>query len=68
MLVVWPIVVLFFHFKLGINTSWLWFLAATALAGLLGGLIARFYSEPLNRRLRSGLSSAQTKTVLVAAD
>ncbi len=52
MLVVWPMVILFFHFKQNINSAPLWFLATTTLAGVLGYLVARFYSEPLNRRLR----------------
>lgn len=68
MLVVWPIVILFFHYKLSINTAWFWFLATTILAGLLGGLIARFYSEPLNYRLRSRLPSGRAKAVVAEAD
>ena len=54
MLVVWPMVGLFFHFHQGLNMAVLWFLATTALTGLLGWFVARFYSEPMNRRLRSG--------------
>lgn len=55
MLVVWPMVMLFFHFHLDINMAPLWFLAATALSGAAGDVVARFYSEPLNRRLRRKL-------------
>lgn len=68
MLVVWPMIEVFFHYNLSINTAWFWFLATTAFAGLLGGLIARFYSEPLNHRLRSRLASARAKAVVAAAD
>jgi len=67
MLVVWPMVVLFLRLKQNINTAPLWFLATTALAGILGAVIARFYSEPLNRLLRTGLSPDRAKTLSVAA-
>lgn len=30
----------------------LWFLVTTALAGVIGHMLVRFYSDPLNRRLR----------------
>ena len=53
MLVVWPAVILFLRFHQSINMAPLWFLAATALAGLLGYAVARFYSEPLNSGLRT---------------
>ena len=52
MLVVWPMVMLFFHFRQSLNTAPLWFLATTALTGAAGHAVARFYSEPLNYRLR----------------
>lgn len=52
MLVVWPMVIAFQHFQLNINFAPLWFLATTALAGAGGYLVARFYSEPLNHRIR----------------
>jgi peptidoglycan/LPS O-acetylase OafA/YrhL len=68
MLVVWPIVVLFFHFHQSINTAPFWFLAATALAGVLGYAVARFYSEPLNHWLRMRFSSAPTKSLGAAGD
>jgi len=32
----------------------LWYAAILLLAGVLGWLVARFYSEPMNRRLREG--------------
>jgi peptidoglycan/LPS O-acetylase OafA/YrhL len=58
MLVVWPMVGLFFHFHQSLNTAALWFLAITALAGIAGHVLARGYSDPLNRRLRQGLWQA----------
>jgi len=53
MLVVWPAVMLFFHLHGRINWATFWFLGITAVAGGAGYLIARFYSEPLNRFLRA---------------
>ena len=32
-----------------------WYLMMIALAGVLGGIVARWYSEPMNKRLRRGL-------------
>jgi len=61
MLAVWPMVILFWHFKPSINTAPWWFLAATTLAGLLGGLVANFYSEPLNHKLRTRLLPSQDR-------
>lgn len=55
MFVIWPMVFLFQHSGIRIGAAPALFLATTALAGLLGWLIARFYSEPLNRRLRQTL-------------
>ncbi|MBZ5509226.1 MAG: acyltransferase [Acidobacteriia bacterium] len=52
MFVVWTMVMLFFHFRQSLNTAPLWFLATAALAGAAGYAVARFYSEPLNHRLR----------------
>lgn len=52
MLVVWPMVIAFQHFQLNINLASLWFLATTVFAGAAGYLVARFYSEPLNHRIR----------------
>jgi peptidoglycan/LPS O-acetylase OafA/YrhL len=69
MLAVWPMVGLFFYFHQGIHLAPLWFLATLALAGGLGGLVARFYSEPLNRRLRTKLLNvASTDRAAAAAD
>jgi peptidoglycan/LPS O-acetylase OafA/YrhL len=55
MFAIWPMVGLFFYFRQSIHLSPLWFLAILALAGGLGYLVARFYSEPLNHRLRGKL-------------
>ena len=55
MFAVWPMVGLFFYFHKSIHLAPLWFLATLALAGGLGYLVARFYSEPLNHRLRTKL-------------
>jgi peptidoglycan/LPS O-acetylase OafA/YrhL len=55
MFAIWPMVGLFFYFHQSIHLSPLWFLGARALAGELGYLVARFYSEPLNDRLRTKL-------------
>jgi len=68
MLVVWPMVLLFLYFRLSINWSPLWFLMTTALAGIYGYLVARFYSEPLNYWLRVKSMPAKGKTAAVAGD
>jgi peptidoglycan/LPS O-acetylase OafA/YrhL len=45
----------------GLNVRWapLAYLAMLTLAGLLGAAVARWYSEPLNRRLRRGGKAAR---------
>jgi peptidoglycan/LPS O-acetylase OafA/YrhL len=53
MLVVWPMMRIFYDLHQPINAAPFWFLAITILAGILGGLVARLYSEPLNLRLRA---------------
>jgi peptidoglycan/LPS O-acetylase OafA/YrhL len=68
MLVVWPMVGMFFHFHQSLNTAVLWFVAITALTGGAGHVLARYYSDPLNGRLRRGLSQATPKIVAVAGD
>jgi peptidoglycan/LPS O-acetylase OafA/YrhL len=68
MLVVWPMVGLFFHFHQSLNTAVLWFLAITALTGVAGHVLARGYSDPLNRRLRRGLWQATPKCADAAAE
>ena len=55
MFAIWPMVGLFFYFHQSIHLAPLWFLGTLALAGGLGYLVARFYSEPLNDRLRTKL-------------
>ena len=55
MFVVWPIVWISAFSHSTRITAPLWFLAATAVAGALGQVVARYYSEPLNRRLRRKL-------------
>jgi peptidoglycan/LPS O-acetylase OafA/YrhL len=52
MFVVFPVVALFYRWHQGLNIALLWFLAAAGLAGVVGYGVARFYSEPLNRRIR----------------
>jgi len=68
MFAVWPMVGLFFYFHQSIHLSPLWFLATLALAGGLGDLVARFYSEPLNHRLRTKLINAASTGRAAAAD
>jgi len=58
MFAIWPIVGLFFYFHQSIHLAPLWFLGMLALAGGLGYLVARFYSEPLNHQLRTKLNPA----------
>jgi peptidoglycan/LPS O-acetylase OafA/YrhL len=68
MLVVWPMVGLFFHFHQGLNTAVLWFLAITALTGVAGHVLARSYSDPLNRRLRTRSLHAAPRSAVAAGD
>jgi peptidoglycan/LPS O-acetylase OafA/YrhL len=68
MLVVWPMVGLFFHFQQSLNTAVLWFFAITAFTGIAGHMLARGYSDPLNRRLRLGLWQATPKSAVAAAE
>jgi len=68
MLMVWPMVGLFFHFRQSLNTAVIWFLSITVLTGLAGHVLARSYSDPLNRRLRAGLWQAKPKSAVAAAD
>jgi peptidoglycan/LPS O-acetylase OafA/YrhL len=68
MLVVWPMVGLFFHFRQSLNTAVLWFLAITALTGIAGDALARSYSDPLNRRLRLKLGQTTPKSAVAAAE
>jgi peptidoglycan/LPS O-acetylase OafA/YrhL len=52
MFVVFPMVWLFELWNQDLRIAPLWFLATTALAGIMGAAMARLYSEPVNRRLR----------------
>jgi peptidoglycan/LPS O-acetylase OafA/YrhL len=52
MLVVWPMVGLFYLTRQSIDAAPVWFIGTILLAGVLGQFVARFYSEPLNRKLR----------------
>jgi peptidoglycan/LPS O-acetylase OafA/YrhL len=47
----------------GSRYAWspLWFVAVAGLSGGLGACVARYYSEPLNRKLRAGWMQAGTK-------
>jgi peptidoglycan/LPS O-acetylase OafA/YrhL len=68
MFAVWPMVGLFFYFRQSIHLAPLWFLATLALAGTLGYVVARFYSEPLNRQLRTRLINAMPKHRAASVD
>ncbi len=52
MFVIWPLVFLFQSSGIAIYSAPGLFIITTALAGLLGSTVARFYSEPFNRWLR----------------
>lgn len=61
-LVMWPAVMLFQHFHQSLRIAPLWFLGYAALAGALGGVIARFYSEPFNRILRMRMAGGRVES------
>jgi len=67
MLVVWPMVGIYFRIPQSSNLQPLWFVAITALTGLLGFAVARFYSEPLNGKLRRKLVPTKARPALQAA-
>jgi peptidoglycan/LPS O-acetylase OafA/YrhL len=67
MFAIWPIVGLFFYFHQSIHLAPLWFLGMLALAGGLGYLVARFYSEPLNHQLRTKLINQAPRGSAVSA-
>jgi hypothetical protein len=58
---------LYQHLHAGINTAPGWFLGATTLAGLAGFVAAKFYSEPLNRRLRARVGRASSRAAVAAS-
>jgi peptidoglycan/LPS O-acetylase OafA/YrhL len=68
MFAVWPMVGLFFYFHQRINLAPLWFLATTGLAGAVGYVVARFYSEPLNRQLRMSFLRSAPQSGAAAGD
>jgi peptidoglycan/LPS O-acetylase OafA/YrhL len=68
MFAVWPMVGLFFHFHQSIHMAPLWFGGTLVLAGGLGYLVARFYSEPLNGRLRTKLINVIPTSRAASAD
>lgn len=52
MFVVWPMIWALYHFHQVMTLAPLCFILTTVFAGLLGAVVARFYSEPLNRAVR----------------
>lgn len=66
MFVVWPVVWIFGFTHATPNSAPLWFLGAIVVAGALGYVVARYYSEPLNRYLRNKLISAPRLVTVVA--
>jgi peptidoglycan/LPS O-acetylase OafA/YrhL len=59
MFVLWPIVWAFSRFHQSINAAPVWFVAATGLSGVFGYVVARWYSEPVNRGLRARLAAGR---------
>ncbi|HEU4413885.1 MAG TPA: acyltransferase [Candidatus Angelobacter sp.] len=66
MFVLWPVVLLYLHYGISLNFLPLLFPVALALTGLLGYLVAQFYSEPLNRGIRKQFAAPSKRTA--AAD
>jgi peptidoglycan/LPS O-acetylase OafA/YrhL len=66
MLVVLPIVMLFQFLHADINTAAAWLVGATAVAGMAGSVTAKFYSEPLNRRLRADMQTTSSPAAVGA--
>jgi peptidoglycan/LPS O-acetylase OafA/YrhL len=64
MFVVWPMVGLFHLSHRSINAAPLWFIATIVAAGVIGQIVARFYSEPLNAKLRKMLIPAGQREVV----
>jgi len=67
MLVVWPMVITFQHLHQSINMAIFWFIAATALTGVLGHVVSQLYSEPLNRSLRRKFMPAAPRAATLRA-
>lgn len=59
MMVLFPVLTLAFACDPARWWAPLWYGLAICLAGLLGGVIARYYSDPMNRRLRRRWSAAK---------
>ncbi len=68
MFVVWPMIWALYRFRDPIRLAPVWFIATTALAGLLGYALARFYSEPLNRGLRRRFTPRTQAVTMAASD
>ena len=68
MFAVWSMVGLFFHFHQSIHMAPLWFGGALVLPGGLGYLVAHFYSEPLNHRLRTKWLGPAPASTAASAD
>ena len=67
MLVIWPTVGIYFRLHQSMNVTPWWFIATTALTGLLGYAVARWYSEPLNQSLRRTLLPKKIQSAQSAA-
>lgn len=67
MFVVWPMIWALYRFHNPMNLAPLWFILATALAGLLGATVARFYSEPLNRKVRRKFLPGRQRNAITTA-
>lgn len=69
MLIVWPMVILYWHLHLAARVAPVWFIGTTALAGIAGHALARFYSEPLNHKLRHRLGQPElAAAAMVSSD
>jgi peptidoglycan/LPS O-acetylase OafA/YrhL len=58
MLVVWPAITIFRSTNQPIDRAPIWFLGIAGVTGVVGYVVARFYSEPMNRALRSKLQKS----------
>ena len=66
MFVVFGGVALFREFGAGLRWGWLWYLAIVPLCWLLGTVVARCFSVPLDRRLRAMLLGRKAQAVPAA--
>ena len=67
MFVVWPVVWAFGLTHATNETTPLSFFLAIAIAGVLGQIVARYYSEPLNRCLRKKLMGSSQRVTAVSS-